>query len=273
MKAFLQIHLTHEASLLTTFNSHRGQFQFLWMPFGAKMSQDMFQLDAILKQCPGVIGIHDDMVIFGVDQEDHDANLINLLNFCQKEGLVLNSKKLELQRERVTFFRAEYSTQGMHPDPKKVQGITEMTAPTDKQQLQSFLGMVNYMGTFIPNLSHHTEPLRAMLKKDNVFHWEEQQTQSFQQVKTLIAKVNTTPLRYYDRNSTSYSSSGCFSQRSRSLSHTEAQRRGPAHCLCQQEPHRHGDQVHQHREGTSSHGLCLPTFQHLSTGKELHSRE
>ena len=166
------------------------------------MSQEVFQLrmDAILEQCPGVIGIHDDMVIFGVDQEDHDANLINLLNVCQKEGLVLNSKKLELRRERVTFFGAEYSAQGMHPDPKKVQGITEMTAPTDKQQLQSFLGMVNYMGTFIPNLSHHTEPLRAMLKKDSVFHWEDQQTRSFQQVKTLIAKANTTPLRYYDRD-------------------------------------------------------------------------
>ena len=54
----------------------------------------------------------------------------------------------------------------MHPDLKKVQGITEMTVPTDKQQLQSFLGMVNYMGTFIPNLSHHTELLQAMLKKD-----------------------------------------------------------------------------------------------------------
>ena len=75
-----------------------------------------------------------------------------------------------------------------------------MTAPMDKQQLQSFLGMVNYMGTFIPNLSHHTEPLQAMLKKDNVFHWEEQQTQSFQQIKTLIAKANNTPLRYYNRN-------------------------------------------------------------------------
>ena len=191
LKAFLQIHLTHEASLLTTFNSHRGRLRFLWMPLGAKMSQDVFQLrmDAILKQCPGVIGIHDDMVIFGVDLQDHDANLINLLNVCQKEGLVLNSKKLELQRER-----------GMHPDPKKVQGITEMTAPTEKQQLQSFLGMVNYMGAFIPNLSHHTELLWAMLKKDSVFHWEEQQTRSFQQVKTLIAKANTTLLRYYDRN-------------------------------------------------------------------------
>ena len=88
----------------------------------------------------------------------------------------------------------------MHPDPKKVQGIMEMTVPTDKQQLQSFLGMVNYMGTFIPCLSHHTEPLRAMLKKDNIFHWEEQQTWSFQQIKTLIAKANNTLLRYYDRN-------------------------------------------------------------------------
>ena len=170
LKAFLQIHLTHEASLLTTFNSHQGRLRFLRMPFGAKMSQDVFQLrmDAILEQCPGVIGIHDDMVIFGVDQEDHDANLINLLNVCKKEGLVLNSKKLELRRERVTFFGAQYSAQGMHPDPKKVQGITEMTAPTDKQQLQSFLGMVNYMGTFIPNLSHHTEPLRAMLKNSPI---------------------------------------------------------------------------------------------------------
>ena len=36
LKAFLQIHLTHKASLLMTFNSHRGQLRFLQMPFGAK---------------------------------------------------------------------------------------------------------------------------------------------------------------------------------------------------------------------------------------------
>ena len=77
------------------------------------------------------------------------------LNVCQKEGLVLNSKKLELRRERVTFFGAEYSAQGMHPDPKKVQGITEMTAPTDKQQLQSFLGMVQLHGDI------HSKPLTS----------------------------------------------------------------------------------------------------------------
>ena len=120
------------------------------------------------------------------------------------------------------------------------------------------------MGTFIPNLSHHTEPLWAMLKKDNVFHWEEQQTWSFQQIKALIAKADNTLLRYYDRN---------LPKRSRSMSYTEAQPREPAHCLCQQDPHGCRDKVHQHRERTSSHRLCLSMFQHLSTGKELHSRE
>ena len=148
-----------------------------------------------------------------------------------------------------------------------------MTAPKDKQQLQSFLGMVNYMGTFIPNLSHHTEPLRAMLKKDNVFHWEDQQTRSFQQVRTLIVKTNTTLLRYYDRNLPVTVQVDAFSQRAGSLPHTATQRKGPANRLCQQESHGFGDKVCQHREGTSSHHLCLPTFQHLSTQKELRSRE
>ena len=132
LKVFLQVHLTYKASLLTTFKYHRGRLRFLRMPFGAyKMSQDVFQLrmDAILVQCPGVIGIHDDIAILGTSNEDHDANLINLMNVCQKEGLVLNSKKLELRRERVTFFGAEYSAAGMHLDHKKIQGIVEMTAP------------------------------------------------------------------------------------------------------------------------------------------------
>ena len=65
----------------------------------------------------------------GVSKEDHDANLVNLLNVAQIEGLVLNSKKLELKRPRVSFFGVEYSADGMHPCPKKIQGITEMTPP------------------------------------------------------------------------------------------------------------------------------------------------
>ena len=129
LKAFLQVHLTEESSKLLVINTHKGRYRFKRMPFGAKMSQDVFQMkmDLIMEQCPGVISIHNDIVVYGVSEEDHDANLVNLLNVAQIEGLVLNSKKLELKRPRVSFFGAEYSADGMHPCLKKIQGITEMT--------------------------------------------------------------------------------------------------------------------------------------------------
>ena len=68
-----------------------------------------------------------------------------------------------------------------------------------KQQLQSFLGMVTYMGNFVPHLSHHTEPLRQLLKKDITFYWDEQLTWSFQEIKTLLKRAASKPLGYYDR--------------------------------------------------------------------------
>ena len=95
LKAFLQVHLTEESSKLLVINTHKGRYRFKQMPFGAKMSQHIFQMkmDLIMERCPGVISIHDDIVVYGVSKEDHDANLINLLNVAQMEGLVLNSKK------------------------------------------------------------------------------------------------------------------------------------------------------------------------------------
>ena len=64
----------------------------------------------------------------------------------------------------------------------------------DKQQLASFIGMVTYMGNFVPHLSHYTEPLRAMLKQEAVFAWDEMANASFQKIKDLIAKSATKPL-------------------------------------------------------------------------------
>ena len=201
-KAFFHVHLSKKSRELTVFgtNTH-GRLRYKRMPFGMKMSQDVFQIqmDQILEQCPRVISIHDDVIIYGYTREDHDANLINFLNVCQMEGLCLSSKKLELRHDRVSFFGAVYSREGVKPDPRKIQGIKEMTAPETKQQLQSFLGMVTYVGNFIPHLSHHTELLRQLLKKDNTFYWDNQLTQSFQEIKHLLKRATSKPLGYYNR--------------------------------------------------------------------------
>ena len=155
-------------------------------------------MDLIIEKCPRVISIHDDIVIYGTSDEDHDANLIKLMNVVQLNCIALNSKKLELKWPKISFFIAEYSTDGMHPHCKKIQGITEMTLHTNKQQLASFIGILTFIGNFVPYLFHHTEPLRAMVKQDAVFHWEKIANASFHRIKDLIAKTAFQPLRYYD---------------------------------------------------------------------------
>ena len=174
-KAFFSMHLTEEASLLTTFNTHLSRYRFLHVPFRLKMSQDIFQMrmDDIGPQCPSVLAIHDDVFIYRKNDRDHDANIINLFNVAQKEGLVFNSKKCAIKQESMTFFGGVFSAEGYSPDLEKIQGISEMTPPQTKQELQLFLGAVNYLQTFVPCLSSNTEPLQALLKKENCFAWDE----------------------------------------------------------------------------------------------------
>ena len=200
IKAFFGMHLSEEASLLTTFNTYLGRYRFLCVPFGLKMSQDIFQMrmDDTVAQCPGVLAIHNDVFIYGKNEEEHDANIINLFNVTQKEGLIFNSKKCAIKQESVMFFGGVFSVKGYSTDPEKIQGITEMTPPQMKQELQSFLGVVNYLQTFVPHLSHNTEPLQALLKKENSFAWDENSNMCFQKIKSLLEKALLKPLRYYD---------------------------------------------------------------------------
>ena len=95
-KAFFGMHLTEEASLLTMFNTHLGRNRFLHIPFGLKMSQDIFQMrmDDIVTQCSGVLAIHDDMFIYGKNDRDHDANIINLFNVAQKRRTHLQQQNM-----------------------------------------------------------------------------------------------------------------------------------------------------------------------------------
>ena len=97
------------------------------------------------------------------------------------------------------FFGGVFSAEGYSPDPEKIQGISEMTPPQMKQELQSFLRAVNYLQTFIPHLSSNTEPLRALLKKENCFAWDENTNTCFQKIKSQLQKALLRPLRYYDR--------------------------------------------------------------------------
>ena len=62
-----------------------------------------------------------------------------------------------------------FTSGGTQADPDKIQAIVEMSAPENKKDLKRLLGMVNYVGHFIPNLSAMTLPLRSLLKNQAVW--------------------------------------------------------------------------------------------------------
>ena len=78
---YWSIVLDEESSLLTTFNSPFGRYHFLHLPFGLVCSQEIFQkkIDQFLEECPGHIGIADDITIHGHTEAEHDAHLHNLM--------------------------------------------------------------------------------------------------------------------------------------------------------------------------------------------------
>ena len=67
------------------------------------------------------------------------------------------------------FFGNIYTPEGLKPDPSKVDTIKRMEAPSTKQELQSFLGMVNFLSSYIHHMSDLTSNLRDLLKKDSLF--------------------------------------------------------------------------------------------------------
>ena len=62
-----------------------------------------------------------------------------------------------------------FSGEGVKADPEKIEAILQMPSPQDKTELRRFMGMINYLGKFVPNLSDITAPLRQLLEKD--FMW------------------------------------------------------------------------------------------------------
>jgi hypothetical protein len=196
---YWHIELEEESSLLTAFNSPASnqRYKFNRLAFGLKVAQDFFQeaMDTITRDLRGVIAIADDPVVFGVDDEDHEANLRAFMEAARKHGLILNKEKCFIKVPEISFFGSTYGPNGVRPDAKRVEEITGLDSPTTLKELQSFMGMVQYLSPFIPHLSDLTAPLRGLYKVEE-FTWTQSHETAFKAIKDAISKDTT--LRYYN---------------------------------------------------------------------------
>ena len=186
---YWQIPVDNESSKLLTFNTPFGRYKFNRLPFGVHVASEIFQkeMERILDGIPGVANVQDDVIIWANNTCDHDKRLKLVLDRILDSGLRLNKQKCKFGVKDIIFLGHRITDKGIIPDPEKVSAINKMKDPSNVTELQRFLGLVNYMAKFIPNLAEITAPLRTLLVKGSNFEIKEKQIKAIQELKRVIS--------------------------------------------------------------------------------------
>ena len=164
--------------------------------FGIVSSQDIFKraFDETFNDIPDVYCIADDVLIAARTREEHDLAVNKIIQRCQDSGFRLNPKKAKILLEEINYFGHTLSKKRLKPHMKKIQGIEQLAMPRNKRELQSLLGMFNYLGKFIPNLAAKMKDLHALIKKNAEFAWED----THQDTRNKAEVKDNKTLQYFD---------------------------------------------------------------------------
>ena len=88
----------------------------------------------------------------------------------------------------MTFLGHVLDKDGISADPEKTLAISKMDRPNNVSELRRFMGMLNQLGKFSPNLASITQPLRQLLSTKCTWTWGPAQEESFKTAKAELTK-------------------------------------------------------------------------------------
>ena len=141
----------------------------------------------ILKDLEGVATYIDDILLYAETTKLHEERLQNTLDTLKRAGLKLNNDKCLLRQRRLNYLG--HCEDGIRPDKTKVHAITQLQPPNNVPELRRILGMIHYLGRYLPNLSEVTKPLTDLLKKEVMWGWGAAQQEAFKRVKQLVTEA------------------------------------------------------------------------------------
>ena len=123
----------------------------------------------ILQGIPGVVIYVDNILVHGATEAEHDAWLPLVLEALRKAGVKLNHAKCKYRQRSLDYFSHMIDENGLSPSKDKVNAILELKPPNDQAGLRQILGMIQYLGWYIPNCSEIIHPLNQLLKVDSIW--------------------------------------------------------------------------------------------------------
>ena len=86
----------------------------------------------------------DDILIFTRTEEEHVKAIRQVLQVLQEHKLFLRPEKCELCKKRIEYLGLVILENEVSMDLVKVVGVREWPTPTNKMDVQAFLGFVNF---------------------------------------------------------------------------------------------------------------------------------
>ena len=136
-------------------------------------------LQPLFANLPEVHVIHDDIVIATDDESSHVITIEKVLCILHENGLTLNKDKCKFGAKEIKFWGMIVSASGILPDPEKVEALNYLTTPQNKEELISFICMMQSNADFIEGFSQKASTLRELTKKGVRFKWEKEHNNAF----------------------------------------------------------------------------------------------
>ena len=135
----------------------------------------------------------DNIVVYGSNMKEHDELLLKVLHVLKENGLKLNDSNCQSE---LNFLGQSINKDGVGISRDKVAAIQNLAQPTNVTELKRALGMINFLCSYIDQLSPVLKPLNDLLKCDVYWFWGPEQEAAFAKVKDLISTAPV--LAYFD---------------------------------------------------------------------------
>ncbi|XP_043812190.1 uncharacterized protein LOC110608268 isoform X1 [Manihot esculenta] len=185
---FWQIQIAEQDKYKTAFTVPFGQYEWNIMPFGLKNAPSEFQkiMNDIFNPYKFIITYIDDVLIFSENIDQHIKHVNVFYKAVKRNGLVLSKPKMKLFQTKIRFLGHEIYQNTIIPIQRSIEFANKFPDEIkDKNQLQRFLGSLNYIADFLPKLRILCKPLYNRLKK-NPKPWTSNHTKIIQEIKKHV---------------------------------------------------------------------------------------
>ena len=182
----------------TAFRTRYGHYEFNVMPFGLTNAPATFQtlmndiFRDMLDVC--VIVYLDDILVYSKNKEDHEQHLRQVLQRLKDNQLYAKLTKCTFFASSIEYLGHIADGEGLRPNPRLVQALTDFPRPKTLKELQSFLGLANYYRKFIANFSHIALPLTDATRnstRSNLrpIEWTQPMQDAFDELKKALTSA------------------------------------------------------------------------------------